>query len=249
MMSFTHEGEESRAMNRAERNGTLRRWLGDPLPARVVILRALQLGDLLCAVPAFRAHRAALPDAEIVLVGLPWAKVLVERFPDYLDGFREFPGYPGLPERPAQVERIPAFLTAMQAEQFDLALQMHGSGPFVNPLTVLFGARRCAGFYLPGDYCPDPDRFLPYPDQGLEIRRLLRLVEFLGIPSQGEELDFPLQEADFRESWKLSQALATSRRGNTPAFIRGRVSPSGAGRRSTLPRSPGPLPGGVCRLC
>src|SRR5262245_37572888 len=139
-------------MNWAERNGNLRRQLGEPLPARVVILRALQLGDLLCAVPAFRALRAALPDAEIVLVGLPWARVLVERFPHYLNGFREFPGYPGLPERPAQVERIPAFLTAMQAERFDLVLQMHGSGPFVNRLTVLFGARRCAGFYLPGDY-------------------------------------------------------------------------------------------------
>jgi ADP-heptose:LPS heptosyltransferase len=165
----------------------------------VIILRALQLGDLLCAVPAFRTLRKALPNAEIVLLSLPWARVFVERYCDYLDGFREFPGYPGLPERVPQVERIPSFLAEIQAERFDLALQMHGSGPFVNPLTVLFGARRNTGFYLPGDYCPDPDLFMRYPDHSLEVLRLLKLVEFLGVPAQGEELEFPLYEEDYRE--------------------------------------------------
>jgi len=78
-------------------------------PQRIVILRALQLGDLLCAVPAFRALRTAFPHSEIVLLGLPWARSLVERFQHYLDGFREFPGWPGLPERAPAIEQIPAF--------------------------------------------------------------------------------------------------------------------------------------------
>src|SRR5437763_9510990 len=135
-------------------------------PRRVAVFRALQLGDLLCAVPALRAVRTALPESEITLIGLPWARAFVDRYPAYLDGFREFPGWPGLPEQPPRWDRVPAFLAAMQAERFDLVLQLHGSGGLTNPLVALLGARKTAGFYPPGGYRPDPDLFLPYPDEG-----------------------------------------------------------------------------------
>jgi ADP-heptose:LPS heptosyltransferase len=170
--------------------------LGDPPPRRVAILRALQLGDLLCAVPAFRALRHALPEAEIILIGLPWAVEFVHCFRMYLSGFREFPGYPGLPERAPALSRMPLFLDQIQRDGFDLVLQMHGSGRITNPLVAAFGAPMMAGFFEPGHYCPDPDRFFPYPEHGLEVDRLLGLLESLGVQSKGSQLEFPLDTAD-----------------------------------------------------
>jgi ADP-heptose:LPS heptosyltransferase len=184
--------------------------LGRP-PERIAILRALQLGDLLCAVPAWRALRAAFPAAVITLIGLPWARAFVERFAHLLDRFVEFPGYPGLPERAVDLRAVPPFLERLQAEPFDLVLQMHGSGSLVNPLMMLFGAERAAGFYEPGRFCPDPDLFIPYPDGVHEIRRHLALMAHLGLPPRGEHLEFPLTAADRAELEALGLGLRPGR--------------------------------------
>jgi ADP-heptose:LPS heptosyltransferase len=166
---------------------------------RIVILRALGgLGDFLCIVPALRSLRAALPDAEIVLVGSPAIKEWVNRFSHYLDRLLEFPGYLGLPEQVPQLQNIPAFLMEVQAQRFDLAIQMHGSGQITNPLMVLFGAQRNAGFFLPDSYRPDPDCFLPYLMHESEVRRDLRLLNFLKIPIQSEVLEFPVNAQDWQ---------------------------------------------------
>jgi ADP-heptose:LPS heptosyltransferase len=163
---------------------------------RIAVFRALQLGDMLCAVPALRALRAGFPDAHITLIGLPWAKTFVRRYADYLDDFLEFPGYPGLPEQPAQIERFPDFLQSAQRRKYDLAIQLHGSGSFVNSIGVLLGARYNAGFFIPGEYCPDARLFLRHPDEEPEVRRMLRLMEHLGLPLYGDDLDFPIRAED-----------------------------------------------------
>ncbi len=94
-----------------------------------MLLRALQLGDMLCSIPAIRALRQGFPDAEITLVCLPWAKFLAERFPAYFNSFVSFPGYPGLPEQAFDLNAFISFLASVQQQQFDLSIQMHGMVP------------------------------------------------------------------------------------------------------------------------
>ena len=164
---------------------------------RIVVFRALMLGDLLCAVPALRALRRGFPGASITLIGLPWAAALAERL-SCVDRFIEFPGHPGLPERPCDVRALPVFLAKVQAQRFDLALQLHGSGPIVNPLVATFGARHSAGFFNTEAWRPDEDAafYAPWPQHGHEILRMLALTDWLGLPRDGTHLEFPLQPAD-----------------------------------------------------
>lgn len=166
---------------------------------RIAVLRARVLGDLLCAVPALRSFRRAFPSAEITLVGLPWATEFVERFGAYLDGFLELPGYPGLPEREPEVRALPDFLRDAQAREYDLVVQLHGSGDVTNPLALLLGGGRTAGFYPDRGWCPDSEAFTVYPDRGAEPMRLLRLPEFLGLPVDGPQLEFPVSNEERAE--------------------------------------------------
>jgi ADP-heptose:LPS heptosyltransferase len=163
---------------------------------KIIVFRALQLGDMLCHIPAMRALRQAYPQANITLAGMPWGKSFTERFHQYFDDFIWFPGYPGLPEQTVDPVMFASFLNKVQNRHFDLALQMQGNGTIVNAMVELFEAHYTAGFYLTGDYAPNLDYFMPYPDNGSEIERHLRLMEFLGIPSQGVELEFPLTRQD-----------------------------------------------------
>ncbi len=176
---------------------------GEFQPENIAVFRALQLGDLLNAVPALRALRAAFPAAQITLVGLPWSRIFVERFHHLLDGFISFPGYPGLPEQEPDMKAFPAFLQHVQETSFDLAIQMHGSGTITNHLIGFWGARRSAGFYEAGQFCPDEETFLQYPVHEPERWRHLRLMEYLGIPLQGDNLEFPVRAQDWRELEEL----------------------------------------------
>ena len=165
----------------------------------IAVFRALQLGDLLCAVPALRALRAAYPKARVTLIGLPWAHAFATRFRHYLDDFIPFPGAPGLPERQASATEVGAFRRRVEAARFDLALQLHGNGSYSNGLVADLGARLWAGFHPPGARAPEGGFSIAYPDGEPEVRRLLRLLAFLGIPARGEGLEFPIAPDEWRE--------------------------------------------------
>ncbi len=168
-------------------------------PAKIAIFRALQLGDMLCAIPAIKALRNKFKDAEITLIGLPWAKFLITRFPDYFDKFIHFPGYPGLPEQSISPTSYFDFLAKMQQEKFDLVLQMQGNGSIVNPMVELWGGKYTSGFCIDGHYFPNNGLFLNYPDKIHEIERHLKLIKFLGIELCGNHLEFPILSTDVDE--------------------------------------------------
>ncbi|MFD2569850.1 glycosyltransferase family 9 protein [Spirosoma soli] len=188
---------------------TLSDYLPHP-PQRIAVLRAIKLGDLLCAVPAFRALRRAYPDAHIALISLPWAAEFVTRYSDYFNEFILFPGWPGLPEQPLDVAQSVTFLQEMQARQWDLMFQMQGNGTLVNAMLTLCGAKAVVGFHpahYPERFFPNPELFAPYPENEHEVKRWVRLMEFAGISPQGYELEFPITEQDRAGAQQILRAV------------------------------------------
>lgn len=165
-------------------------------PRTIAVLRALDLGDMLCAVPAFRALRLGYPEARITLVGLPWAEAFAARYRHLLDDFVEFPGHPRLPERPVDPRAAETFLSQMRARRFDLAVQLHGSGEVTNGIVAQWGACAIAG--LSHEPLP-PGAFATWRGHLNEVEQLLRVADALGLPRQGLGLEFPSRAEDLSE--------------------------------------------------
>jgi len=174
---------------------------------KIAVVRALYLGDLLCIIPTIRAVRHAFPDASITLIGLPWEKYFVERFYTYFDAFVEFPGWPDLPEQRATPDAIISFLQTMQAQKFDLLLQMQGNGASTNAMCMLFGAKKVCGLRKPDEYMPDEKLFPVSEDHEHEIRRFLKLIDVLNIPRQGEALEFPITPDEAHAAQAMLEAM------------------------------------------
>ena len=164
-----------------------------PVCGTVCLFRALPgIGDLLTAIPAIRAIRAARPDVVMTLLTLPVAAPLAARFGHLVDEILDFPGFPGLPDRAPDLPAIPRFLAAMQDRRFDLALQLHGTGRLTNEIVALFGASTTAGFHPEGDPPFERGRYLEWLEAEPEVRRWLRLAALLGCASTDERLELPL---------------------------------------------------------
>lgn len=176
-----------------------------PTLRKVAIVRALHIGDLLMAVPAWRALRHVLPHAEITLIGLPWAREFVQRFSKYIDRWVEFPGYPGMLEVDVDPARTEAFLLDAQRYGYDLAIQMHGDGSTSNYFTAQLGAKHTAGYHREGRPGPELSFSLPYPDGVREVLKHLQLMEFLGAEPQGTHLEFPLSDMDYAEVARIPE--------------------------------------------
>ncbi len=180
-------------------------------PRTVAVFRASRIGDFVCATPALRALRAAMPFAAITLVGLPLVRDLAARCAS-IDRFEPFPGAPGIAGQFFEPARALDFFVRMQADAFDLVIQMHGSGVYSNPIALMLGGRATAGFIRRNDPPNHLAAAYPVPDHLPEIRRLLAFTAFLGAPARGEHTEFPLERED---EHRADEVL----RGHEPPYI------------------------------
>jgi len=179
--------------------------LWQPQPARIAVFRALQLGDMLCAVPALRALRRRFPRARITLIGLAGAEGFQQRFNAYVDELAPFPGMAGLPEQPPDADALPGFFSWARAQRFDVALQLHGSGRLTHDIVRRLGAARMAGFRPQAPAETEPHAWwMPWPDHLPEVERYLELMRFLDIACDDAALEFPVTGTDREAAAALS---------------------------------------------
>ena len=169
---------------------------------KIAVFRALYLGDTICIIPVVRALRNYYPHAEITLIGLAWQQEIADRYSMYFDRFLEFGGWPGIPEKAFEPHEAVQFLRCMQDEKFDLVMQMQGNGSLTNAMCLLWGGGMVAGLRKEGDTVFDNAFLSISSDDEHEVRRFLKLLEVLGIPSAGTYLEFPVtipEELYFKE--------------------------------------------------
>ena len=174
---------------------------------KLAVFRGLYLGDLVAAAPALRALRRGYPQAEITLVSLPWATVLIPHLGDLVDRLLPYPGAPGL-DGGGTGDELDVFLTQMRAERFDLAVNMHGRGPISTRLIARFGARRTASFVgEKGNDAPALDVEVPWDAEEHESRKLLLLAEKVGgshtVAYDSAEPELRVREKDVQRALAL----------------------------------------------
>lgn len=177
---------------------------------KIAVVRANGIGDYCFALPALAALRAAYPDAEIVLLGKRWHYELLHDRPGPIDRVIVIPPYGGVSAEPGAAEdreMLARFFDAMQAERFDLALQLHGGGRYSNPFTRKLGARVTAGLRTPD--AARLDRNIPYIYFQPEILRYLEVVALVGAAPTTFEPALALTAADIAEADALDLSPAS----------------------------------------
>lgn len=131
---------------------------------------------MLFAVPALHAVHAAYPDAEITVLTSASGRVLDGRLP-FRVRVLELPWIAGVHEA-VGARRDDGFLTALVAERFDLALQLHGGGRNSNPFLLRLGAAHTVGMRTPD--APELERTIDYVYYQHEVMRYLEVAALAG---------------------------------------------------------------------
>jgi ADP-heptose:LPS heptosyltransferase len=142
---------------------------------RIVILRALKLGDFLTGVPAYRALRRAYPSAEIVLAA-----------PRALEPLREFAG--NALDRIVDAHALDPLPTELHGA--DIGVNLHGQGPQSH--RVLLDARAQTLIAFRHDDIPQSANGADYDPAEHEVARWCRLLRHAGIAADPRELDLAI---------------------------------------------------------
>lgn len=157
--------------------------------SRIAVLRGGGLGDLMFALPAVAALKAAYPGATVTMLGTPLHAALAAEVETPMDEVCVLPFAEGVrPPGGYDVEDPDlqaAFFADMQSRGFDLAVQLHGGGRYSNPFLQKLGARHTVGTRTPDAVALE--RVLPYLYYQHEVLRSLETVGLAGAAPAGLE--------------------------------------------------------------
>ena len=177
-------------------------WVGQARPVlpdvqRIAVLRANGIGDLIFALPALAAFRAAYRRAELILLADSWHGPFLEGR-GVVDRVITVPAFGGVREGPEDGAEQGAFFARMQDERIDVGVQMHGGGRNSNPFVRRLGARLTLGLRTPD---AEPlDLWAPYFYLQPEVLRYLEVAALAGAPAVSVEPRLPPVQRDNDEA-------------------------------------------------
>ncbi|AKJ28228.1 glycosyltransferase family 9 protein [Caldimonas brevitalea] len=148
---------------------------------KIAVLAPVALGDFIFTLPALQSLKRTYPDAQLVLLALPWIERFLAGRPGPVDRVIVIPHPRGVhapPDQQPDEATLDRYFESMQREGFDLALQLYGGGRQSNAFLLRLGARHTAGRRT-GE-APAPARWLPYRHYQHEVVRHLETVALVG---------------------------------------------------------------------
>ena len=146
--------------------------------SRIAVLRGGGLGDLIFAVPAMAALKAAYPGATLTLLGTPVHHALLGATQSPVDEVQVLPFSEGVRPGEEDPQELNRFLARMRERRFDLAVQLHGGGRYSNPFLLRLGARHTVGTRTAD--AASLERTVPYLYYQHEPLRALEVAGFAG---------------------------------------------------------------------
>jgi ADP-heptose:LPS heptosyltransferase len=166
---------------------------------RIAVLRGGGLGDLLMAVPAMEALKAAYPDAELALLCAPQHTSLLTGRPSPVDRALPLPPTPGVYDPSTDGGEPPdsnVLREWVRDHPIDLGVQLHGGGASSNPFLKSLNPTWTVG--TRAEDAEPLTRYLPYRLYQHEVLRWLEVVGLAGAAPVSFEPSVIVTDADRR---------------------------------------------------